>query len=356
MKIPSVLTSSAFALATVALIATRAEGQDYWTPKGAPNTDAGKMKTLAEVEPRTIISSIPFLITNSGSFYLAGTLCNTNPSHGIIIQADDVKVDLNGFSLNGSTNQPAPEFSGIVINPPGRNITIRNGVVRGWGWYGIDGANASDATVESVKFYNNGLSGVIVGPNSLIDTCTAYFNGFRTLPPFPAGGSRNDGIRTADFCTVRNCKSRGNNGCGVYASTGGRVTDCTASENRANGIFAWSLCTVRDCTVMGNWQGGISVQSQCRVVGNTCGGQTNLNGCGIRIDGMGNRVEDNNTCGNQYGIMVMGTGSNNLITCNSATGNIINDFMLGSADSYGSVVQPSGGSFSNSNPWSNFKF
>ena len=45
--------------------------QGSLTPPGAP---AETMKTLEQVEPRTPVSSLPFTITQSGSYYLTTTL------------------------------------------------------------------------------------------------------------------------------------------------------------------------------------------------------------------------------------------------------------------------------------------
>jgi hypothetical protein len=57
------------------------------------------MKTLAQIEPRTAISSLPFTITNSGSYYLAASLSGSSGQSGITVQADNVTLDLNGFAL-----------------------------------------------------------------------------------------------------------------------------------------------------------------------------------------------------------------------------------------------------------------
>ena len=48
-------------------------------------------------DPRTPISSLPYTITNSGSYYVTGNL--ESSSHGIVIDASGVTVDLMGFSL-----------------------------------------------------------------------------------------------------------------------------------------------------------------------------------------------------------------------------------------------------------------
>ena len=44
-------------------------------PLSPPGPPAPTMKTLEQIEPRTPISSLPYVITNGGSYYLTG-----NPS------------------------------------------------------------------------------------------------------------------------------------------------------------------------------------------------------------------------------------------------------------------------------------
>ncbi len=61
------------------------------TPPGAP---APTMMTLAQIEPRTPISSLPFAITNAGSYYLT---TNLTGSVGVIVAA------LNSVAIFGST-------------------------------------------------------------------------------------------------------------------------------------------------------------------------------------------------------------------------------------------------------------
>ena len=80
-------------------------GQD--DPLGPPGSDAARMKNLNQIEPRTIISSLPYVITNRGSYYLTGSLTATVGTNGIVIAANDVTIDLNGFMLIGVTNMGA---------------------------------------------------------------------------------------------------------------------------------------------------------------------------------------------------------------------------------------------------------
>src|ERR1039458_625653 len=99
--------------------------QGSLTPPGAP---APTMKTLAQIEPRTPISSVPFTITQPGSYYLTKNLAVTS-GNAIVISAEDVTLDLNGFTL--SSPEASPAGTGILLNGTKRNIAIRNGFIRG---------------------------------------------------------------------------------------------------------------------------------------------------------------------------------------------------------------------------------
>ena len=73
---------------------------------------------------RTVILSLPYTISEPGTYYLGRHL--TAPPHfsgaGITITASSVTLDLNGFSLAGPRT-----FSGTALNISGARITITNG-------------------------------------------------------------------------------------------------------------------------------------------------------------------------------------------------------------------------------------
>src|SRR4026209_1221415 len=107
--------------------------QGALAPPGAP---APTMKTLAQIEPRTPISSVPFIIINSGSYYLTTNLIGAS-GHGIVISNSDVTVDLRGFVLRGGAG------NGIIAPAICSNVWIRNGTVRDWGLSGVSNSLAA---------------------------------------------------------------------------------------------------------------------------------------------------------------------------------------------------------------------
>ena len=144
-------------------------------PSAAP---AATMKTLDEIEPRTAIpasSSLTsaYTISESGSYYLAGDrLCIGT---GILVTADNVTIDLMGFSLIGQGSG-----SSYGVNMSGQsNVEVKNGTVRGF----FDGIYDSQATdngnrVINIRSASNVRFGIYVAAaNSLVKGCTVSDNG-----------------------------------------------------------------------------------------------------------------------------------------------------------------------------------
>src|SRR5262245_61247758 len=90
----------------------------------------------------TPISSLPFSITEPGSYYLTGNLAGRA---GISITANDVVLDLKGFELKGA---------GIVA--AGAKITVRNGAVRNCSGAGIEASRVVNGEFQLLQIAGNG--------------------------------------------------------------------------------------------------------------------------------------------------------------------------------------------------------
>lgn len=159
-----------------ALIAPRlALAQGSLTPPGAP---APTMKTLDQIEARTPIAAATSTVTisQSGSYYLTGNIAVTF-ADGIIIAADNVTLDLNGFTI--SSTDVSLSGSGIVTSGPRTQITIFNGHIRsnvtyaassysGTGFnYGIfNNYSSSNIHVRDVSVYGVMGTGIEFGSDS----------------------------------------------------------------------------------------------------------------------------------------------------------------------------------------------
>jgi parallel beta-helix repeat protein len=324
------------------------------TPLGPPGSAASWMKNLNQVEPRTLISSLPFTITNTGSYYISGNLTGIPGTNGLTIKASSVEIDLRGFALTGVSGS----MSAVTVPRPWAgdpatysNITIHSGVISGWGDGGISMDSASDGKVFEITASGNGANsmgpGIAVGHNWQVLDCGAFNNaGDGFYAP-----SEND--------TLRGCVSRNNGGQGFRAGYASLVQNCFSYWNYSTGIVAYGQTTVRDCMVIGSVFGdGIAVDDDCRVEGNqvlSCGNGTGIHGGGIYVKN-GSRVVDNYVIQNAYGIKVQPAGSGNLFIRNSARGNYEMDFMTTMNNLWGQVVtnSPQGSTINNMSPWLNF--
>lgn len=197
-------------------------------PSGPPGPT---MKTLAEVEPRIPIaaSSTPvgaFAITRSGSYYLTGDRYASGT--GIIVEANDVTIDLMGYSLIGPGSR-----TNYGIYMKGRsNVEVRNGTVRRFGLHGIYEASSAgkEHRVIAVRAVSNGGHGMyLLGYGHLVKDCTAADNGINGIIAYPGSGSTvtgntaygntNFGIYTFDYCLIDQNTAYGN-GTNMYTGTG----------------------------------------------------------------------------------------------------------------------------------------
>ena len=218
-------------------------GAGSLNPPGAPS---GTMKTLDEIEPRIAIpgSSTPaatYTISQPGSYYLTGDrVC----AYGAIsISADNVTLDLNGFSLVGpgiESTDPAAHGINIVHC---KNLEIRNGTITNFRYAGINDFYGVD---------NGGRGYRIIGIRSL-------YNGLH--------GIRVDGRGHL----VENCTVIGNGAHGIFmgSTEGSRVSGNVVFQNELHGIYVYLNCLVDHNVAYDNNQAGSTWQNIYTVTGNT---------------------------------------------------------------------------------------
>jgi parallel beta-helix repeat protein len=269
---------------------------------------------LAAGDARTPISSPQFLITSPGSYYLTQNLTGSAGNSGIVIDADNVTVDLNGFEVAGVPGSGA----GIVVINSHVNVSVINGTVRGWGASGVELQTADGGLVANLRSLNNDLDGLRVGDTHVMQDIVAIGNGQFgivtgagcaatrcTAAQNLLGGIhldsgcslsnssafRNDdaGITLGEATSAVNCSARGNAGAGIKGDFGVTITNCSAIDNDGSGIEATFSATVTTSSAVSNEGDGIAASIGCVVIG--CTARVNT-GAGISITGDGNSVMD----------------------------------------------------------------
>jgi hypothetical protein len=126
----------------------------------------------------TKITSLPSTISQSGFYYLGGNLTYSGDSNAITITADNVTLDLMGFSL--TCTGTSGNLNGVYINGR-KNLEVRNGTLRGF-WTGIYEENSFGANhrIINVRADNNTIVGAwgiyLLGNDHLVKGCTASQN------------------------------------------------------------------------------------------------------------------------------------------------------------------------------------
>ena len=234
----------------------------------------------------------PVTITQPGSYILASNLdlrqlSNPKDQTAIQVAVDNVRIDLNGFSIIGITScagtPPTCNLRGTGrgISSTNRGITLVNGTVRGMGG---DGINVGDgALIENVQATSNGLDGIHVGNASTVRGSKAQSNA-------------DDGIMAGDAATLTGNTAQGNGDDGIEAGQGSTVTGNTANADADDGIVAKGQCTVTGNTSTKNLGDGIVANSGSVVKDNSASGQTAHFGLnlGPAAAYAGNVLTDNN--------------------------------------------------------------
>jgi len=384
-------------------------------PAGPP---APTHKTLADIEPRTPIGSLPFIITQPGPYYPPGNL-SVAAGTAILGQADHVSIDLNGFTLSNA----AAAIEGVRVDVSADGFRLSNGSVLAFIERGIL-CQGRDADIRDVRVAvpANAVTGISVGKGGRIRGCTASTPGpppatvtmglgtFEThvLVESSVATGFTYGIRGGEYGTVVASRA---SGCTYGITTFyGRITDSVANDNEAIGIWLFGNGVADRCAARGNGRGfetgngGVftacdasdnglgffvlsGVVESCTSSGGEFGGFVvraggSIRGCtssgdlygidldnaavaigntchaslntGIDASGPDNRIERNTITDAPTGIRVLVAG--NLIVRNTVSGNgVVTPYATAGAQTIGPIVTTPG-SLSTTNTWANFGF
>jgi hypothetical protein len=164
------------------------------------------MKSLDQIEPRRVISSAPYTISSPGAYYLTGNI-SVLTGDAITIAADDVSLDLNGFTIISSANPAAG--NAVTFSGARERISIFNGHIRG------SVSSAGDAFTGSG--FDSGINWTTTAPTA-VRVCKMNVAGMKTFG-IDVGS---DGTSLVESCMVKGAES-----IGIRA---GVVSNCVVSN------------------------------------------------------------------------------------------------------------------------------
>ena len=324
-----------------------AAAQGPLAPPGAPGAT---MRTLLEIEPRTPIASLPYTITQSGSYYVISNLWASSES-GIVVAADDVTVDLNGFEISGTLTFGD---KGIEVQGARKRLVVRNGAIYGFA-YGFYSKGISDSRLEKLTIRQASVHGIEIYTMSgscrgnTISDCEVIDSAYRGIY-FLCN------VNDISANVIENCRVLRNGGDGICLMgdqskkcAANVVRDCVVLDNTGNGIVLGAIqvggkCEgnkVQDCTIEGNTGNGIQLYGYNF---GFCGGNIierctvcKSGAAGVVINGAdhgqtrGNAIRDCTVDGSgTQGFFLKGDGSSGV---NGVHGNVIERCLVtGSAD------------------------
>jgi len=343
---------------------------------------ASEIIEAASDEVRTPISSVPISINQSGSYYLTENLSHTNAAVSAInVIADNVTINMMGFTLSGPGKTSGTSNSGILINDQ-TNVTVMNGTVRGFGANGIvEVSSFGDLhRLIDVQVIDNGGSGIFLrGGNHQVRNCSAQDNGTIGIFSGPesllthniAANNGTTGIQSTSYSilthnTVSNSQSDGIIGGqgtiilsntvqlsqgiqGIFGGFGSKIINNNVFSNAQWGIFADGGNLIKGNTIIFNnidnaiGRGGLRVNNDSRVVDNLLDSNREHNIYVQNADNVldGNHVTDAvNAAGNGTGYGIFFQSSDNFFRNNTATGNA-------NASDFGGSVPPASRNINN---------
>lgn len=232
MSHPAPRIGAVFAILSAAAVGVFALAEPSLSPPPGPIAESGRfgLGTALSLTNTPGDADSHFKITQPGHYYLTGNVVSSASGSAIEVAADNVVIDLNGFTLTC-----ASDFLGDPVTTSGivaatTNLVVRNGTVRRFEIFGIATSAAQAVRVENVHAVDNGGmsgmltigTGIALGPGSAVVRCTAYDNG-------------NIGISVQEGSSVIESVAYSNGNVGISAADS-LVAHCTAFGNTNDNI------------------------------------------------------------------------------------------------------------------------
>jgi hypothetical protein len=199
----------------------------------------------AAIEECIPIASVPFVVSAPGEYCLASDLTHAGETPAITIAADDVVLDLAGFTLAG-TSGPGAASQGIFAWGR-RRVTVRNGTLTGFrlGLY-FGGANAQDYAVENLRVAQSWYIGIRVrSASARVQSCRVSQTGGSTVPDdtIPIGISViGDDVQAVDNVVIDTQPPPGGEAIGISIGPGSGATVArNVISNGTSWLSSWGI-------------------------------------------------------------------------------------------------------------------
>jgi hypothetical protein len=229
------------ALTFLALPPTAAWAQGSLTPP--PGPIAPVMKSLDQIEARTPLNTLPgdatatHIITLPGSYYFTGPINGSSGKVGIRIEAVNVTLDLNGFTLEGVGGSTA----GIEVNVASGPVKIRNGQLRFWSTFAISIPVATQFVLEDLQISDIEGPAIAASGDGVIERVS--ISGTKAY-----GISADTGRLVIRDCKIRNVNATTGSAAAIsapYAEVTGCDINNVSGNTGAIGIMATAGSVVR---------------------------------------------------------------------------------------------------------------
>jgi hypothetical protein len=121
----------------------------------------------------TKITSLPFTISASGNYELAGNLTAAANADGIDVKASNVVINLNGFSMSSTG------YGFGVRDDIYSNVVVYNGTISGF-YYGVALGNAGEENnleLQNVRVLGATEGVIMMGSDSVLENCSIIGTG-----------------------------------------------------------------------------------------------------------------------------------------------------------------------------------